>query len=205
MTWDEHATDWDDNEAVRAYSRAAFGCLQRLQDVGRFDVDGARILDFGCGTGLLTERLARRAEWIVAVDTSAAMIEILSAKLARLGLSNVEAIAGSVESAQRDRPSIFGVPFDLVVCSSVCAFLEDYPGTVAMLVGLLRRGGWFVQWDWELNTEDSEPFGLTRRQVTNTLVEAGLEQVQVDTAFEVEAEGQMMRPIMGFGRTPVSH
>jgi hypothetical protein len=36
----------------------------------------------------------------------------------------------------RDRPGI-------VVASSVCAFRDDYPGTGAVLAGLLRPGGVF--------------------------------------------------------------
>ena len=199
-SWDEYARTWDGEEAVRAYARAAYGCVERLEGAGLLAIDGARILDFGCGTGLLTEQLATRATRVVAIDASAAMIEVLVAKVARLGLTNVDAVVGGVESAQRARAGEAGAPFDLLVCSSVCAFLDDYPGAVSTLVGLLRPGGWFIQWDWELAPDDPEPFGLTRDQTTSTLLAAGLDQVVVETAFEIEVGGHVMRPIMGRGR-----
>ena len=51
----------------------------------------------------------------------------------------------------------------------MCAFLDDYAGTTGTLVRLLRPGGLFVQWDWELDPHAHEPFGLTRKQVRATL------------------------------------
>lgn len=201
MTWDEHAASWDEDEAVRAYSRAAFRCLQRLHDDARVNLDGACVLDFGCGTGLLTEQLTLQAERIVALDTSAAMIQVLAAKVNQRGWSNVAAVAASVDSAQQQRPDLFSLPFDIVVSSSVCAFLDDYAGTVASVTGLLKPGGSFVQWDWELNAEDGEPVGLTRAQVIDALTRAGLLDIVVETAFEIEVDGERMSPLIGVGST----
>ena len=83
------------------------------------------------------------------------------------------------------------------MCPSVCAFLDDYPGTMARLVGGLRPGGLFVQWDWELDPADAEPWGLTRE----ALEHAGLEVLAVETALEVPFEQQVMRPLVGAGRS----
>ena len=200
MTWDEHAAEWDGDEAVRTYAAAAHECLQRLYRDGRLDLDGARILDFGCGTGLLTEQLAERAERVVALDTSTAMVQVLAAKVERHGWLNVDAIAASLGSARQERPNLFALPFDLVVASSVCAFLDDYPGTIVELASLLKPGGVFIQWDWELNREDDESVGLTPSEMSNALAAAQLVDISVETAFEVEVEGETMRPLVGFGR-----
>ena len=199
MTWDEHAAEWDEDEAVHAYAVAAYGCLQRLHQQGRLTVDGARVLDFGCGTGLLTERLAERAERVVALDTSSAMVKVLAAKVDRRGWSNVDAIAASLESARHERPELFVWPFDMIVASSVCAFLDDYPGTVAELASLLKPGGAFIQWDWELNAADDEPVGLTRSQVADALATAHLVGISVGTAFEVDVDGERVSPLVGVG------
>ncbi len=201
MTWDERAAGWDENEAVHAYAGAAFACLRRLHHDGRFNLDGARVLDFGCGTGLLTEQLAPRAEWVLALDTSAAMVQVLAAKVEQLGWSNVDAIAASVNSAHHERPELFALPFDIVVSSSVCAFLDDYAGTVRTLTSLLKPGGSFVQWDWELNREDGEPFGLTRAQMVDALTGADLVGIRVETAFKIDVDGERMSPLIGFGNT----
>ena len=147
----------------------------------------------------MTEQLAERAERVVALDTSTAMVEVLAAKVEQHGWSNVDAIAASLDSVRHDRPELFTSTFDLVVASSVCAFLDDYPGTAAELATLLRPGGVFVQWDWELNDEDDEAVGLTRSQMLNALAVAHLSDIRVERAFEVEVEGETMRPLVGFG------
>ena len=138
---------------------------------------------------------------MVALDTSAAMVQVLAAKVEQLGWSNVDTIAASVDSAQHERPELFALPFDVVVASSVCAFLEDYPGTVTTLSSLLKPGGSFVQWDWELNSEYDKPFGLTRAQVVDALTGADPLDIRVETAFEVDVDGESMSPLVGFGST----
>ena len=101
-----------------------------------------------------------------------------------------------------DDATLFGDRFDLVVCSSVCAFLDDYPGTIDTLVQLLKPAGLFVQWDWEFDPSAQEPFGLTQEQVRATLLSSGLENVQVTPAFEVSIDDRTVRPLMGLGQVP---
>jgi 2-polyprenyl-3-methyl-5-hydroxy-6-metoxy-1,4-benzoquinol methylase len=199
MSWDEHAGGWDENAAVRAYSEGAYSSLLRLEEDGLLKLDGARVLDFGCGTGLLTEKLSPPADSVVALDTSIAMIQVLKIKITTLGLTNVEPIANPLEEAMSVNTGLFKTPFDLIICSSVCAFLEDYPATVRTLGQLLRSGGAFVQWDWELDPESDEPFGLSRSQIEEALDATGFTNRIVEEAFDVEFEGEHMRPLLGFG------
>ena len=71
-SWDEYATGWDSNEAVIAYADNAYHALKNT-----VELEGRRIFDFGCGTGLLTERLANRASSVVGLDPSQKMILVL--------------------------------------------------------------------------------------------------------------------------------
>lgn len=190
--WGERAATWDRDPAVVAYADAAWASLLAAVPVG----SEARVLDFGCGTGLLTERLAPRVRDVVAVDASRAMVEVL----ARKALPNVRfGVAEWTPETICDDELAAG-PFDLVACSSVCAFLDDYPGAVAMLADRLAPKGYFVQWDWELDPTAVEPFGLTSEGITRALVRAGLEVVSVRIGFDLASEGQRMRPLMGIGR-----
>ena len=202
MSWDDSADGWDEVEGVRAYSQAAFECLIRVCTERRFHLDGARTCDFGCGTGLLTEKFAPVCASVVAVDTSVAMIDQLRSKIARLGLTNVQTTTDEVEHAVRHNATLFDSPCDLIVCSSVCAFLDDYPATTATLVRLLRPGGLFVQWDWEVDRHADEAHGLTREQVKEALSSAGLEAIEIDSAFELAIGGTTKRPLMGVGQVP---
>lgn len=190
--WAEAAESWDDDPIVNAYAQAAWASLL---DAVAVEAD-ARVLDFGCGTGLLAERLASRVREVVAVDASPAMVQILAAK----ALPNVRHGVASLSPERGDDDALTAGPFALIVCSSVCAFLDDYPGTVARLAARLAPGGHLVQWDWELDPTADEPFGLTREHITQALEGAGLEVVSVGVGFDVPVEDQHMRPLMGVGR-----
>ena len=202
MSWDSYADDWDEDEGARAYSEAAFECLTRLCAERSVRLVGARTCDFGCGTGLLTEKLAPVCAGVIAVDTSNRMIDRLRHKIERLSLTNVHTTTEAIEHAAHHNPALFGSPFDLVVCSSVCAFLDDYAGTVGILVRLLRPGGLFIQWDWELDPHADESFGLTRERVTATLSSSGLEAIKVTGAFEVPMGDKTVGPLVGVGQAP---
>lgn len=198
MSWDDYAEGWDDDEGARAYAAAAFASLQAV--VQKFDggLSGVRVLDFGCGTGLLSTQLASAGAEVVALDPSEGMQAVLRAKVARQGLDRVHPVTGTLEAL--DAQVALGSRFTLVVCSSVCAFLDDYPQTAKALAARLEPGGWLVQWDWARDPNADEPFGLTREEIAIALKDAGLGEVSVDVGFRIEAAGKVMAPLMGMGR-----
>jgi len=189
MSWDDMAGTWDDDPAVRAYSEAALGSLREVLRARGRSLEGMRVLDFGCGTGLLTAAMAAEAAEVVGFDVSEPMVEVLRAK----ALPGVVALSGTL--ADHDLGA-----FDLVTCSSVLAFVESYDTVVAELLGLLRPGGWLVHWDWELDPAAEEPFGLSREAIAAGLAGAGFDEVLVTTGFEQPFEEMVMRPVMGLGQ-----
>ncbi len=192
MTWDDLADEWDNQPGVHDYAAAAFTSLQAIAARHDVSLTDARVCDFGCGTGLLTEKLVPLARSIVAVDNSPRMREVLDRKSARHGWENV---ATSVAVPADGR-------FDLVACSSALAFVPDYASMATTLVRHLDPGGLFVQWDWELEPGDAHGVGFTRQQITTTLNSAGLGDVVVDTAFEVRVDDMVMAPLVGSGIVP---
>ena len=93
MEWDEHASTWDEDPAARAYSRAAFDSLSSEAARRGAALAGARVCDFGCGTGLLTEQLVGGSARIDAVDASPGMLEVLRGKIARADWGHVRTLA----------------------------------------------------------------------------------------------------------------
>lgn len=195
MSWDDEAATWDDQAPVQAYAGAAWRSLQEVCAARGLALDGARVLDFGCGTGLLTGMVAERAAHVVGLDVSPAMLEVLEGK----GLGNVRTVLGELAEAI-DGGALPDAAFDLVICSSVCAFVPDYEATAALLATRLAPSGLLVQWDWELDPADEEPMGLSRDAIRSALEGAGLLDVVVDVGFREPFEDVFMAPLRGVGR-----
>jgi len=192
--WDDVAEEWDESDAVRAYAASAFESLERIAGASGMLLDGARVIDFGCGTGVLTERLVAAGAEVVAIDSSPAMLSAVDRKVAEQGWTTVRTSTGLTVADER---------FDLVVCSSVCGFLDDYPAVARDLSSTLRPGGVFVQWDWERIDGDEILHGLSRSEITDALRAADLERIEVDRDFVIDIEGESVRPLLGHGRRPV--
>ncbi|MEH6343562.1 MAG: class I SAM-dependent methyltransferase [Bermanella sp.] len=189
-SWDEYAQDWDSNPDAIAYSQLAFNSLST-----HFNPAGLNVLDFGCGTGLLSEKIAGVANSVVAVDSSAKMIDILKAKK----LANVTALACEISAESINGNSILKSGFDLIVASSVCAFIPNFEKTLADLKALLNPGGVFIQWDWKRN-DDEPDFGFNDKSITKAYSKAGLSLVLVTTEFSLTSEKGTREVIMGIAK-----
>lgn len=172
-TWDEYAEGWDSNPDAIKYSEKAFDCLVEVTNI-----EGAEVFNLGCGTGLLTERIAPRVKSVVAIDTSPKMIEVLTAK----NLSNVHPICGSLSEILLKNHPQYQSRFDLVVASSVCAFVPDFSEVLREIKTILKPGGQFVQWDWLSPDESSHP-GFTNRQLSDAIEKAGFLKAMVSKGF----------------------
>ncbi|SMY08301.1 class I SAM-dependent DNA methyltransferase [Flavimaricola marinus] len=192
--WNDHAEGWDDDPNVKRYAELAFGSLIAHLDIRAPDWAGRRVLDFGCGTGLMAEKVAPHVQEVVAVDTSDRMIAVLTAK----AISNVRPLHADILAEGFPGAGDPGAGYDLIYASSVCGFLPDYAAAVAKLAGLLRPGGQFVQWDWQAAEGDED--GLSLTGVTSALRNAGLRDVEVRTDFDFAAEGMSMPVLFGAGR-----
>lgn len=97
--------------------------------------EGSRIVDIGCGTGLLACELARRGHRVTGVDPSHAMVDIARR---RPGGDRVEWIGG-------DAAQLGATTADLAVMTGHVAqvFLDDasFDATLAALQVTLRPGG----------------------------------------------------------------
>ncbi|MCC4283924.1 class I SAM-dependent methyltransferase [Marinobacter salarius] len=189
-SWDEYAAEWDTNEAVTAYADNAYLALQNT-----VELEGLRILDFGCGTGLLTERLSNAASSVVGLDASQKMISVLENKC----LKNVATIASELDQDLIKNNDLLSPKFDLVVASSALAFVPDYVKTLRLLKQLLNKGGCLVHWDW-LKEEGDEGYGFTEQQIKSALTEAGFAECSTSVPFSLQSEGSALDVLMGVAK-----
>ncbi len=128
------ASGYEDHAQVqRVVARTVGDLAGQVAALGRLP-DRPRILEIGCGTGMLTRELQRRwpdAELVV-TDLSPAMVGT-AAKGAML--------AGTFLPMDGENPWFEGEWFDLVLSSLAFQWFDDLHAAVARLAGLLRPGG----------------------------------------------------------------
>jgi len=129
------AQRWWDPEgpqrALHALNPARLGYVAE-----RAHLQGARILDVGCGAGLLSEALARNGAQVTALDLAPELIKV--AKLHRLesGVS-VDYRLQSAESLAQELPG----EFDAVTCMEMLEHVPDPAAVIQACADLLKPGG----------------------------------------------------------------
>ncbi|ANB99888.1 class I SAM-dependent DNA methyltransferase [Vibrio parahaemolyticus] len=186
--WDGLAKNWESNPATEQFAQSVFAQLQQLTQL-----DGIKVLDFGCGTGQLSQLLSPIVKDIVALDASEAMIEELDKK----ELLNVEPVVDALSRGLVAQHPAFRGQFDLVVASSVLAFVDDVESSLDIAHSLLNEGGYFVHFDW---VTESEQDGFTLSRSENALSNAGFVDVEAKKVFDITSDGQTMSVLMGVGR-----
>lgn len=189
-SWDDYAGDWDRDKDVILYSEEAFKSLSNI-----IQLNGLNILDFGCGTGLLTEKMAPHANRVVALDTSLKMLKVLVDK----NLPNVTVIPRPLSEELVAENELLQSKFDLIVASSVCSFLTDYESVLSLIKSLLVPGGTFVQWDW-LTLEKGLDFGLTEEIIDAAFKKAGFSSSSITQSFSLSSSRGSMPVLMGVAK-----
>ena len=102
----------------------------------RVALNGARVLDVGCGGGLLSEAMAQAGAQVTAIDLAPDLV-----KIARLhGLESgvkVDYRVQSVEALAAEQPGAF----DAVTCMEMLEHVPDPGAIVASCAALLKPGG----------------------------------------------------------------
>ena len=109
-----------------------------LETIDRHAAHGGRVLDVGCGTGFLLERLAERGFSGTGIDLSPESVEHARRRLAEIGAADrLTAVVGSAYEPPEG-------PYDLIALTDVLEHLEDPRACLAALRAQLAPGGLVV-------------------------------------------------------------
>jgi ubiquinone/menaquinone biosynthesis C-methylase UbiE len=179
------AGEWDEKpERVEMASAIAASMRQALA------LDGTEwALEFGCGTGLVTLRLAPHLAQLIAMDSSREMLAVLRQKCASQGQGNVILREGSVPGQLPDQT------FDVVFSSMTLHHVEDIADLLRALHRRLEPDGRIALAD--LDAEDGSfhgdkpgiaHLGFERDAFEQQLRGAGFEKVQFANAHRIRKE-----------------
>lgn len=98
------------------------------------DLRGRRVLDIGCGGGLLSEAMAARGAHVTGIDPGKTAIRSAREHLAG---RDVEYHACTLEKFAENNPG----PFDIITCMELLEHVPDPDALVARTASLLKPGG----------------------------------------------------------------
>lgn len=140
--FDEQSAKWDDDPEHAAMARESYASLVR--HVGKhLDRAHTRVLNFGCGNGLLEEQLRHDVKHVVGVDISGGMVERVCRKVEAAGWGNVEARQLDIMDDGEASRQMQDEGFDLVVSCYTFHHLQDVTAIGKRLAKCLNPGGYF--------------------------------------------------------------
>lgn len=130
--WDRHARDRACLQEHRHLPLhwAVLGALGPLT--------GVRLLDVGCGVGLLLREAAERGAWVAGVDAAPERLEI-----ARWALVDADLRVGDLAAIPYDNGR-----FDAATACNVLQYADDHGAALAEIIRVVRPGGKIAIGHW---------------------------------------------------------
>jgi SAM-dependent methyltransferase len=202
--FDEEAADWDNDPEKVARAREVALAVAANVPLG----PQTRLLEYGAGTGLVTQALLDRVGPVTLADNSPGMRAVVQQKITAGELpadSRVWDLDLEHQSAPPGR-------FDVIVTSLVLHHVRTLPPVLAGLVELLDPGGYLCIAD--LDAEDGSFHahrhdfdghqGFDREDLARSLESAGLRDVVVSDCTEVVKEGTAYPVFLATARRPAA-
>ncbi|TFK34901.1 hexaprenyldihydroxybenzoate methyltransferase [Crucibulum laeve] len=134
--FDQSAQTYDSPQAIELARRSA----RAMRRVYEFDENTTCVMDFACGTGLISHQLAPYAQTIVGVDISQRMVDRYNEQVGNQGISHdeMQAICADLQGVEGE---LDGMKFDIVVCASSYHHFDSISSITRTLAYFLKPGG----------------------------------------------------------------
>jgi len=182
--FDQEATNWDQVPGrVKVAQDISRSMIRELTLTPDMDV-----LDFGCGTGLLTFALQPFVNSITGVDSSQGMLDVFRKKAKEQNLQNVKA-----EFVDLEKGDVMRGSFHLIVSSMTLHHIKNITPLFKQFHSLLLPSGELAVADLEpdsgqfhSNNEGVFHFGFDRKILYQMFTDTGFRDVRHLTAAQVE-------------------
>jgi 2-polyprenyl-6-hydroxyphenyl methylase/3-demethylubiquinone-9 3-methyltransferase len=99
---------------------------------------GKRVLDVGCGGGILSDAMARKGAQVLGIDLATKALKVAQLHALEAQTANVEYREVSAEALAAEQPG----SFDAVTCMEMLEHVPDPASVVRACATLVKPGGW---------------------------------------------------------------
>ncbi|KAG0706468.1 S-adenosyl-L-methionine-dependent methyltransferase [Suillus ampliporus] len=149
-----------------------------------FKEDSTSVLDYACGTGLISRELASHAKCIVGVDISQSMVDQYNQSVANQGipLEEMKAVCCDLTAAPNQ---LDGMKFDVVVCASSYHHFPSIKEVTKALASYLKPGGSLLVADLRKPSSAESAQERFPTEAHNIVAhKGGFEEADIKAAFE---------------------
>lgn len=182
--FDERAKDWDSDPDKVERARAVAESIRSAIPLSR----EMKVLEYGCGTGLLSFALQSDLGQITLADTSQGMLDVLNQKIASAGVTNMHPLRLDLTSDPLPVER-----YDLTYSLMTLHHIHDVRKMIIKFHDLLMPKGYLLvadldKEDGSFHTDGSTDvhLGFERRELQKLVEEAGFEKVTFSTAYEIK-------------------
>ena len=99
---------------------------------------GKRVLDVGCGGGILADSMARRGADVLGIDLASKPLKVAQLHAMEAGTPSIAYREVAVEALAQESPAAF----DVVTCMEMLEHVPDPSSVVRACAALVKPGGW---------------------------------------------------------------
>ncbi|WP_312781451.1 bifunctional 2-polyprenyl-6-hydroxyphenol methylase/3-demethylubiquinol 3-O-methyltransferase UbiG [Acidovorax temperans] len=102
------------------------------------DLNQKRVLDVGCGGGILADSMARKGADVTGIDLASKSLRVAQLHALETGTPNIQYREVSVEALAQEQPA----SFDVVTCMEMLEHVPDPSSVVRACAELVKPDGW---------------------------------------------------------------
>ena len=181
--FDNVAKDWESKPSRVQIAKSSVDNIIEIVDLK----PNFKILDYGCGTGLIGFGLSNETNSVIGMDYSIGMVEKFNAKAQELGFTNISAIQHNIN--EQDLPQN---EFDLIAISMTLHHIKDTEMFIQKAKSSLKNGGYLcindlVSEDGTFHEEHKndgvEHFGYDENELCSLIKNNGFELIEYKIVY----------------------
>ncbi|KAF9009517.1 S-adenosyl-L-methionine-dependent methyltransferase [Cyathus striatus] len=135
--YDQHAHSYD---SIPYTGERAERAALAMREIYSFNKEETTVMDFACGTGLVSKEMALYAKSIIGVDISRGVVDVWNEKFTKEGFSAENFYATQIE-LKGEESELDGKKFDVIYCTSAYHHFPSAEETTRTLSFFLKPGG----------------------------------------------------------------
>ena len=181
--FDKDAASWDENPGRVKLAKEIFKVIAGEANL----VPSMDVLDFGCGTGLLTMQLQPFVRSVTGADSSQGMLDVLNTKIKDRNLTNVKTRFLDIEKG-----GILEGSYNLITSSMTFHHIKNIRPVLDQFYKVLLPEGRICIADLDIddgqfheNNDGVFHFGFERNSLSNIISEAGFKDIKCLSAARI--------------------